>query len=192
MCATTSRVRQPSQSEGASQTAAPTPRADRLAAPYSSAGSGPEIVRSAGQYGVRCHRVVLVLPEHGVRRLHRSGARDGRQSARARSRSPSWTSGHESLWHVHLVDPQLRAVLAEPISSEDTRTPESTSVHDSRSGGLTSSYTARITYSLPSASFTMTVSNTPPGRASTTMRSSGVRTPSGPRSGSDVPARSGI
>ena len=47
--------------------------------------------------------------------------------------------------------------------------PECDSVHTSNSGGRTSSNTARVAYSLPSASLTMRVSNTPPGRASTVM-----------------------
>ena len=55
--------------------------------------------------------------------------------------------------------------------------PECDSVHSSSSGGRTSSYTALVGYSLPSASLTITVSNTPPGRASTVMRSRGVRDP---------------
>ena len=59
--------------------------------------------------------------------------------------------------------------------------PECDSVHSSNSGGRTSSYTALVGYSLPSASLTITVSNTPPGRASTVMRSRGALTPAGPQ-----------
>ena len=46
-----------------------------------------------------------------------------------------------------------------------------------------------VGYSLPSASLTMTVSNTPPGRASTVMRSSGVETGRPPEVGEVVGVR---
>ncbi len=59
--------------------------------------------------------------------------------------------------------------------------PEWVSVHASNSGSRTSSYTACVGYSLPSASLTITVSNTPPARASTVMRSRGADTPAGPQ-----------
>jgi len=44
-----------------------------------------------------------------------------------------------------------------------------------------STYSACIVYWLPSASLTMTVSKTPPGRASTLMVASGVLIPAGPQ-----------
>ena len=59
--------------------------------------------------------------------------------------------------------------------------PECDSVHTSSSGGRTSSKTARVGYSLPSASLTITVSKRPPGRASSVMRSRGALTPVGPQ-----------
>src|SRR6476469_9983937 len=60
-------------------------------------------------------------------------------------------------------------------------TPESGSVHTIRSGSTISTYTARVGYRPPSESLTMKVSNTPPGRASTLIVSSGVLTPAGPQ-----------
>src|SRR6266487_2369590 len=59
--------------------------------------------------------------------------------------------------------------------------PLSGSVHTSRSGSVISTKTARVGYRLPSASLTMTVSKTPPERASTLMLSRGVLTPAGPQ-----------
>ena len=59
--------------------------------------------------------------------------------------------------------------------------PECDSVQTSSSGGRTSSNTARVGYSLPSASFTMSVSNAPPGRASTLTWARGAVTPAGPQ-----------
>src|SRR5580704_9971273 len=59
--------------------------------------------------------------------------------------------------------------------------PEWVSVQARSSGSRTSSYTACVGYSLPSASLTITVLNTPPGRASTSMRSRGADTPAGPQ-----------
>src|ERR1700748_1605698 len=54
-------------------------------------------------------------------------------------------------------------------------TPESGPVHTVRSGSTISTYTARVGYRPPSESLTMTVSNTPPGRAATLSVPSGVR-----------------
>src|SRR5580704_1791965 len=59
--------------------------------------------------------------------------------------------------------------------------PVAVSVHTRRSGSTTSSYTARISYRLASASLIITVSKTPPGRGSTLMFCNGVLTPIGPQ-----------
>src|SRR5260370_31423625 len=59
--------------------------------------------------------------------------------------------------------------------------PVAASLHPSRSGSTTSSYTARIPYRLASASLIITVSKTPPGRGSTLMCCNGVLTPIGPQ-----------
>ncbi len=60
-------------------------------------------------------------------------------------------------------------------------TPLSGSVQTIRSGSVTSTKIDLVGYRLPSASLTITVSNTPPGRGSTLMVSSGVVTPAGPQ-----------
>src|SRR5260370_37771887 len=59
--------------------------------------------------------------------------------------------------------------------------PEPGSLHTILSGSTISAYSARIVYRLPSASLTMTASNTPPGRGSTLMVASGVLIPAGPQ-----------
>ena len=67
------------------------------------------------------------------------------------------------------------------VNVEVVATPVLASVHARRSGGSTSLNTALMVYRLPSASLTIVVTKSPPGRRSTVMPSTGVLIPVGPQ-----------
>src|ERR1700761_7077866 len=96
--------------------------------------------------------------------------------------NPAWASGRRN-GPGTLVWCMCTSVRPPPRSLKVAVTvmPLYVSAQTSRSGSTTSTEVARVGYSLPSASLTMTVSNTPPGRGSTRMRSTGALVPAGPQ-----------